>query len=63
MLAGESWEYGKVVLSWKNTLDGAADPHDGNNVVIHEFAHQLDQEDGQANGAPILQHFADYSTW
>ncbi|MCS6173613.1 M90 family metallopeptidase [Shewanella baltica] len=63
VLAGESWEYGKVVLSWKNTLDGAADPHDGNNVVIHEFAHQLDQEDGQANGAPILQHFADYSTW
>ena len=63
VLAGESWEYGKVVLSWKNTVDGAADPHDGNNVVIHEFAHQLDQEDGQANGAPILQHFADYSTW
>ncbi|MBU1393381.1 MAG: zinc-dependent peptidase [Gammaproteobacteria bacterium] len=63
VLAGESWEYGKVVLSWKNTLDGAADPHDGNNVVIHEFAHQLDQEDGQANGAPILQHYADYSTW
>lgn len=63
LLAGESWEYGKVVLSWRNTLDGAADPHDGNNVVIHEFAHQLDQEDGQANGAPILQHFADYSTW
>lgn len=63
ILAGESWEQGKVILSWKNTLDGAANPHDGNNVVIHEFAHQLDQEDGHANGAPILQHSADYLTW
>lgn len=63
VLAGESWEQGKVILSWKNTLDGAADPYDGNNVVIHEFAHQLDQEDGHANGAPILQHSADYRTW
>lgn len=63
LLAGESWELGKVVLSWKNTLAGAAIPNDGNNVVIHEFAHQLDQEDGHANGAPILQHSQDYITW
>lgn len=63
VLAGESWEQGKVILSWKNTLEGAADPHDGNNVVIHEFAHQLDQEDGHANGAPILQHREDYRSW
>lgn len=63
VLAGESWEQGKVVLSWKNTLDSAADPHDGNNVVIHEFAHQLDQENGQANGAPILPYSTDYPTW
>lgn len=63
VLAGESWEQGKIILSWKNTIEGAADPHDGNNVVIHEFAHQLDQEDGHANGAPILQHRDDYRTW
>ncbi len=25
---------------------------DGQNVVIHEFAHQLDQENGAAQGAP-----------
>ena len=33
---------------------GRADIHDGHNVVLHEFAHQLDQEDGAADGAPIL---------
>ncbi|MEL4429264.1 M90 family metallopeptidase [Shewanella mangrovisoli] len=63
VLAGESWEQGQVILSWKNTLEGAANPHDGNNVVIHEFAHQLDQEDGHANGAPILQRRQDYLSW
>ena len=63
VLSGESWQTGKVVLSWANTLDGAAIPNDGNNVVIHEFAHQLDQEDGKANGAPILQNITDYKAW
>ncbi|MCH1931567.1 zinc-dependent peptidase [Shewanella sp. A25] len=63
LLAGESWEQGQVLLSWKNTLEGAANPHGGNNVVIHEFAHQLDQEDGIANGAPILAHSQDYLAW
>ena len=51
-LMGESWSQGQVILSWQDALAGAADPHDGHNVVIHEFAHQLDQADGVANGAP-----------
>jgi len=54
VLAGESWQRGQVVLAWDAVLAGAADPHDGANVVIHEFAHQLDQETGRANGAPFL---------
>ena len=53
-LAGESWSLGQVILSWQDTLDGAAAPDDGRNVVIHEFAHQLDQDNGPANGAPWL---------
>jgi MtfA peptidase len=53
-LAGESWQQGQVLLSWDDVLAGAADPHDGRNVVIHEFAHQLDQAHGAANGAPFL---------
>jgi len=31
----------------------AAQADDGRNVVIHEFARQLDQESGPANGAPL----------
>lgn len=53
-LSGESWSQGQVILSWDDTVSGAATPGDGQNVVIHEFAHQLDQENGPANGAPAL---------
>ncbi len=56
VLSGESWELGKVILSWKDSKQGALVFHDGHNVVIHEFAHQLDQETGAANGAPFLRH-------
>ncbi len=51
-LSGESWSQGQVILSWQDTLEGAAVADDGRNVVIHEFAHQLDQENGAAIGAP-----------
>ncbi|TWX65762.1 zinc-dependent peptidase [Colwellia sp. C1TZA3] len=63
VLAGESWDFGKVVLSWQDTLVGAKIPDDGHNVVIHEFAHQLDQENGRANGAPILAVGQSYQSW
>jgi len=56
VLSGESWELGKVIVSWKDTVFGADNTDDGHNVVIHEFAHQLDQETGIANGAPFLSH-------
>jgi len=53
-LIGESWGDGVVVISWDDAVRGARNPVDGDNVVLHEFAHQLDAEDGAANGAPIL---------
>jgi Mlc titration factor MtfA (ptsG expression regulator) len=62
-LAGESWSQGQVILSWQDTLDGAAVVDDGQNVVIHEFAHQLDQENGQANGAPVLSGRRHQQRW
>ena len=63
VLSGESWEQGNVVLSWHDTLEGARVTNDGSNVVIHEFAHQLDQEKGRATGAPILARSSHYQDW
>lgn len=62
-LIGESWQTGNVVLSWRDTVQGAQVPDDGSNLVIHEFAHQLDQESGSANGAPILGKEQNYQDW
>lgn len=63
VLAGESWSQGQVILSWQDTLAGAAVVDDGQNVAIHEFAHQLDQETGSANGAPPLARRAQMNRW
>lgn len=60
---GESWNCGVVVLSWNSVLGGARNLEDGHNVTFHEFAHQLDQEDGAADGAPILSERSAYATW
>jgi Mlc titration factor MtfA (ptsG expression regulator) len=62
-LAGESWSQGQVILSWDAVRDGAALPDDGQNVVLHEFAHQLDQANGPANGAPVLPSTAHAAQW
>ncbi len=51
---GESWDRGQLVLSWRDVVLGAADDADGTNVVLHEFAHQLDSEVGATDGAPNL---------
>ena len=51
---GESWPHGAVVLAWDGAMAGAMEPDKGRNLVLHEFAHQLDQEDGVADGAPLL---------
>lgn len=60
---GESWQNGPVVLAWNSVQGGARNMHDGRNVVMHEFSHRLDQEDGEADGAPILQSGSSYRTW
>lgn len=63
VLAGESWQQGQLILAWDAVLEGAANPGEGRNVVIHEFAHQLDQETGAANGAPFLGRRERYASW
>jgi Mlc titration factor MtfA (ptsG expression regulator) len=49
--AGESWDQGKVILSWRDIAWDARHWGDGQNVVLHEFAHQLDQAGG-ITGSP-----------
>jgi Mlc titration factor MtfA (ptsG expression regulator) len=60
---GESWNHGAVVLAWDSVKKGGVNFQDGQNVTMHEFAHQLDQEDGRADGAPILGIRSAYSAW
>jgi Mlc titration factor MtfA (ptsG expression regulator) len=60
---GEASTRGILVLSWDDVLRGAADVRDGHNVVIHEFAHALDHEDGASDGAPPLSRRANYAPW
>ena len=60
---GESWTRGVVVLAWDHVLSGAARPDDGKNVVLHEFAHQLDGENASMDGAPALGTRARYTAW
>jgi Mlc titration factor MtfA (ptsG expression regulator) len=60
---GESWHSGAVVLAWDSVKHGAANFNDGHNVTMHEFAHQLDQHYGAADGAPALESRSAYSAW
>lgn len=52
-----------LVLAWDAVRDGAANPADGWNVVLHEFAHQLDFENKNADGTPALGGHGDYVAW
>jgi len=60
---GESWTRDVMVLAWDSVVSGASDIRDGHNVVLHEFAHQLDQEDGAGDGAPVLPRRSMYVAW
>ena len=48
---GEAWREDVIVLSWDDVRRGA---HAGSNVVLHEFAHQLDAAEGESDGVPRL---------
>jgi Mlc titration factor MtfA (ptsG expression regulator) len=52
-----------LVLAWDAAREGARNPGDGNNVVLHEFAHQLDFENKSADGTPDLRSRAEYEEW
>ncbi|MFK7730930.1 MAG: zinc-dependent peptidase [Pseudomonadales bacterium] len=61
--AGESWFRGPIVLSWSDVVRGSKNTANGQNVVIHEFAHKLDEENGVMDGLPILRDRSHYGEW
>jgi Mlc titration factor MtfA (ptsG expression regulator) len=62
-LLGESWGDGRVLLSWQHVRRGGHVEAGAQNVVLHEFAHQLDSESGSNNGAPYLGSVESYRSW
>ncbi len=56
-------QMGSLVLAWDSAKQGATDPADGKNLVLHEFAHQLDFEDFAADGMPALSSRDDKRSW
>lgn len=62
-LLGQAQYRGPVVLSWSAARTGAQRPDRGQNVVYHEFAHQLDMLDGVTDGTPPLEDEADRRRW
>jgi len=63
-LAGEAWQGGPVVLSYEDVArTGTPDAVAGFNVVIHEFAHKLDMQNGSANGFPPLHKGMSEAVW
>lgn len=61
--SGESWQRGPVVLSWTDIVHGTTLAGDGHNVVLHEFAHKLDEENGAMDGVPALRDDASQRAW
>lgn len=60
-MTGMARSDGPVILSWADTKTAFA--QDGVNVVIHEFAHKLDMQNGEANGFPPLQKGMNARAW
>ncbi len=61
-LAGQAALQGPVIVSWAD-VQANLRARDGQNVVLHEFAHKLDMRDGAADGAPYLETDAQIEAW
>ncbi len=63
LIEGQVLEQGEIRLSWDDILYGGQDPIDGENVVLHEFAHHLDRLDGELGGTPPLASAEERRRW
>ena len=62
-MLGQAFQHGPVILSWEHALDGAVVDADGENVVLHEFAHKLDMANGLVDGTPPMDSAAQARDW
>ena len=62
-LLGEAAKWGTVIFAADQVRKDAYNIKDGRNVVLHEFAHQLDGESGEFNGVPVLAQKAQRASW
>ena len=60
-MSGEAWQRGPVLLAWDDA--SRTGERDGYNLVIHEFAHKLDMQNGSANGFPPLHRNMNTDSW
>jgi len=60
---GESWSAGSLVVSWEDVVADLEDCDAGCSVLIHEFAHQLDEEESLGEGVPMLESAQAYRSW
>jgi Mlc titration factor MtfA (ptsG expression regulator) len=52
-----------IVLAWDSVTHGLTDPRDARDVILHEFAHELDYQDHSFDGTPLLSSRAAYGAW
>ena len=62
-LTGEAMAGGPVMLAWADVANAADGAAEGYNVIIHEFAHVLDMQDGEADGVPVLPSHLPRAQW
>ena len=59
----EGWPSASVLLAWDEVRRTARDLRDNRNEVMHEFARQLDLEDGERDGRPVLWEQGQHTAW
>ncbi len=62
-LSGMAQQGGPIILSWADVRRDCRNPDALNNVVIHEFAHNIDGLDGAMEGQPPLPTVQLQSQW
>jgi Mlc titration factor MtfA (ptsG expression regulator) len=60
---GEAWKGGGAIISWDDVRATIRGRNPGQNLILHEFAHILDMEDGASDGTPVLPNRERYASW